>query len=98
MAAIKNDIKAGQGSFFIEENDKRAGEMVVGVQGNNLTVFHTEVAEEFKGKGIGQELLAAMVNYARQHNYRVIPRCSFVHTYFRKSPDKYKDIWNEKDK
>ena len=51
-----NDIQLklkdnGQGAFVIEEGDARLAEMEVAVNNGNLTVYHTEVAEELKGKG-----------------------------------------------
>ena len=52
-----NDIQLklkenGQGAFLIEEGDVRLAEMEVAVNNGNVTVYHTEVAEELKGKGV----------------------------------------------
>jgi hypothetical protein len=41
----------GQGAFFNMEGAEQLGEMVAGVAGKNLTVYHTEVSTKQKAKG-----------------------------------------------
>ena len=85
----------GKGAFFVEEDGKRLAEMVVSVSGSNLTVYHTEVSENLKGKGVSTQLLETMVQYVRDNNLKVIPLCPYVSVQFRRHPDKYDDIWNK---
>ena len=85
----------GKGAFFVEEDGKRVAEMVVSISGSNLTVFHTEVSESLKGKGVSTQLLETMVQYVRDNNLKVIPLCPYVNVQFRRHPDKYDDIWNK---
>lgn len=85
----------GRGAFFIDEYNQKVAEMVVSIQGDNLTVFHTEVAEKLKGKGVASRLLNAMVTYAREHKKKVIPLCVYVKAQFERNPEKYADIWNK---
>lgn len=85
----------GRGAFVIEEADERLAEMAVGISGNNLIVYHTEVSEKLKGQGIGTKLLDEMVNYARNNNLKVVPLCPFVHAQFKRHTEKYADIWNK---
>ena len=85
----------GQGEFVIEQGDVRLAEMEVAVSNGNLTVYHTEVAEELKGKGIASKLLAKMVAYARENKLKVIPLCPYVLAQFKRHPDQYADIWNK---
>jgi uncharacterized protein len=86
---------SGKGAFFIEEDGKRVAEMVISVSGSNLTVYHTEVSESLKGKGVSTELLETMVKYVRDNNLKVIPLCPYVNVQFRRHPGKYDDIWNK---
>lgn len=86
---------SGKGAFFIEEDGKRVAEMVISIAGGNLTVYHTEVSESLKGKGVSTELLEKMVKYVRDNNLKVIPLCPYVNVQFRRHPDKYGDIWNK---
>jgi predicted GNAT family acetyltransferase len=85
----------GQGAFYIKDGAEQLGEMVVGVAGQNLTVYHTEVSVNAEGKGLAKKMLAAMVTYARQHHLKVIPLCPFVHAQFKRHPEEYADVWNK---
>ena len=84
----------GRGAFVIEEGNERLAEMDLGIAGNNLTVYHTEVSEKLKGKGVAAQLLSKMVEYAREHEQKVIPLCSYVQAQFKRHPEQYQDIWN----
>jgi len=87
-----NDL--GRGAFVIEEGNERLAEMDLGIAGNNLTVYHTEVSEKLKGKGVAAQLLSKMVEYAREHQLKVIPLCAYVQAQFKRHPEQYQDIWN----
>ena len=82
-----------RGAFLATEGGEQLGEMVIGLVGSELTVYHTEVSDKAEGKGLAKKLLSAMVEYARQHHLRVKPLCTFVHTQFRRRPAEYADIW-----
>ncbi|WP_153797702.1 GNAT family N-acetyltransferase [Foetidibacter luteolus] len=87
----------GNGHFFIAGDEGRAAEMVVHVAADHLTVYHTEVAPEYEGKGLAKELLAAMVGYARKHQLKVIPLCTYVQAQFKRHPQEYEDVWLKRD-
>ena len=82
----------GHGAFYISDNGKEVAEMVIGIADGKLTVYHTEVQPEAEGKGLATQLLAAMVDYARTHQLKVIPLCPYVAAQFNKRPDEYADI------
>lgn len=95
MSEVQLDINdSGKGAFFIDEEGQRVAEMVIGIAANNLTVYHTEVSEKLKGQGVSTRLLAAMVEYARAHNLKVIPLCPYVSAQFKRHPEQYEDVWN----
>jgi predicted GNAT family acetyltransferase len=96
MTEIKlklNDNKKGM--FNLYENEERIGEMVISISNAELTVYHTEIADHFEGKGYAKLLLDAMIAYVREHNYKVIPLCPYVFAQFKKHPDEYADIWKK---
>jgi len=96
MSDIQLKLKDnGQGAFLIEKGDVRLAEMEVAVNNGNLTVYHTEVAEELKGQGIASKLLSTMVAYARENRLKVIPLCPYVLAQFKRHSDQYADIWNK---
>jgi len=91
---LKWDDKA-TGAFVIDEPEGRSAEMVFGISGEKMTVYHTEVADKHKGQGVAGQLFSKMVDYARQQNLQVLPRCAYVHAQFKRHPDQYSDIWNQ---
>ena len=48
---------------------------------------HTGVPREIGGRGVGKALVHAMVEDARQRDYRVVPGCPFVAKLFERKPD-----------
>ena len=84
-----------KGSFVIEDGDERLAEMAVGIIGENLVVYHTEVADKLKGQGVAPKLLGEMVDYARKNKLKVVPLCPYVNAQFRRHPDQYADVWNQ---
>jgi predicted GNAT family acetyltransferase len=96
MAEVKINIQEnGPSSFNLHDQDGKVGEMVFDIQGNDLTVYHTEVSPEKEGLGYAKLLLDAMVAYVRQNNLKVIPLCPYVHLQFRRHEALYQDIWNK---
>ena len=85
----------GKGAFYIEENGEQLATMEIGIKDNNMTVYHTEVSEKLKGKGVATSLLTTMVDYARKNNLKVIALCPFVSAQFKRHPELYNDIWNQ---
>ena len=60
-------------------------------RGDSLVYDHTIVPPELGGKGVGSALVKHALNYARQHDKKVIPQCSFVSSYINNHPD-YQDL------
>ncbi len=85
----------GRGAFEIREGDEVIGEMVVSVRHSNLIAHHTGVVERMKGQGYADKLFHAMVNHAREHHLKVIPRCAYVEARFKRQPAEYADIWSK---
>ena len=87
------DIKEeGKGAIYLREDGKTLGEMVVGVKDGVLTAYHTEVFEGGEGKGLGKELLNAMVAYAREHQLKVVPVCAYVAAQFKRREEEFADL------
>ncbi|WP_247232903.1 GNAT family N-acetyltransferase [Telluribacter sp. SYSU D00476] len=86
-----------KGSFVILEDGERVAEMVIGIVGEEMSVYHTAVLERLQGQGLAKQLLDTMAEYARDNNLMVTTYCPFVQGQFRKQEDQYSDIW-KKDK
>ena len=85
----------GQGAFVIEDGGEVVAEMEITINKNDLVARHTEVSKQLKGQGVGAKLLGAMVQYAKDHQLKVVPLCPFVNLQFRRHPERYDDVWNK---
>ena len=59
--------------------------------GDRITLTHTEVPEPARGQGIAQDLARSALDYARQHNLRVVPQCPVVARFIERHRD-YEDL------
>ena len=84
----------GHGAFVVLDGPKQLGEMVVGISGSDMTVYHTEVIPEAEGQGLAKMMLEAMVDHARTSHLKVIPLCPYVLAQFQKNPANYAEIWD----
>ena len=61
------------------ENGKLLGKIEFTLSDNNMTILHTYAYES--GRGIGTLLMQNAVEWAKEHNYEIIPVCSFAQKY-----------------
>jgi hypothetical protein len=59
-----------------------------------LDYRHTWVPEPLRKRGIGERLVLDALDWAREHGYRVIPTCPFVHAVVRRHSE-YDDLIGE---
>ena len=64
------------------ENGKLLGKIEFTLSDNNMTVLHTYAYES--GRGIGTLLMQNAVKWAKEHDYMIIPVCSFAKKYLSK--------------
>jgi predicted GNAT family acetyltransferase len=60
-------------------------------RGDVLDLLHTEVDEQFAGRGYASALARTALDYARANNLKVIPTCPFVRKYLQRHPE-YDDL------
>ncbi|MGE6368148.1 GNAT family N-acetyltransferase [Planococcus kocurii] len=60
-----------------------------------LTIDHTEVSPQLEGQGIGQKLVAQIVEYARSENKKIDPQCPFANSVIEKTPE-FQDVLENK--
>ena len=82
-----------RGEIQLFSDDQKAGKMDISVIGNKLTVYHTEVDDEYAGNGFAKLLLNRLVSYARENNLKIVPLCPYVHAQFKLDPEEYNDVW-----
>ena len=80
---IQHEIKGTEGLFYITQGDHHVAEMFYSMASPTLMdIYHTEVSEPLRGKHIGRQLVEAAVNFAREHQYKIKPSCSFAQNVF----------------
>ena len=92
MVEIKHANKESKGIFELYYDGKKAGLMTYSWAGDDKFIIdHTEVDEEYGGKGLGKDLVKAGVEYAREKNVKVIPLCPFAKKVIAKTPE-FQDV------
>ncbi|RZF53633.1 N-acetyltransferase [Acinetobacter halotolerans] len=73
------------GAFKLLDGDVLAGEMAYTWAGDEMLIIdHTDVSDQFRGKGVGRQLLDGLVEFVRQRHVKVIPLCPFAKSVFDK--------------
>lgn len=92
MMQIENEEKSGKGVFFVRDESEQVGKLEYSKSSaGKITVTHTEVAEKFRGEGIAQDLVAAVVDYARKNKLKIDPACPYAKKVIDETPE-FKDI------
>lgn len=89
---IKNENDGKRGHFYMEDDKGLAAEMHYIFSGpGKMIIDHTGVNEEYEGKGLGRQLVKAGVEYAREHQMKILPLCPYARKIFDITPA-YADV------
>ncbi|CAM2798338.1 hypothetical protein SAMN05444143_101610 [Flavobacterium succinicans] len=92
MNEVQVKINDKKGSFFIEIEGKQEAEMTFVFAGEDkIIIDHTGVNPGNEGKGLGKQMVAQAVTYARENNIKIIPLCPFAKKVFDKTPE-FRDV------
>ena len=92
MNEVQLKINDKKGSFFIEIDGKQEAEMTFVFAGEDkIIIDHTGVNPGNEGKGLGKQMVAQAVTYARENNIKIIPLCPFAKKDFDKTPE-FRDV------
>ncbi len=61
------------------------------LDGNTMSILHTEVPEELEGQGIASHLAKFALDFARENQLKVKNQCRFVQVFLRRNPE-YQDL------
>jgi len=56
-----------------------------------VTVFHTEVPQALRGRGIGAVLVRGVLDDIRRRGLKVVPSCGYVRAFMARNPE-FKDL------
>mgnify|MGYP000199539379 CR=1 FL=1 len=74
-----------KGSVYLEDEGKTAAEMTYSIASKQLIIIdHTDVNENYRGQQLGRQLLNALVQKARDEDFKIIPLCPYARSEFEK--------------
>ena len=74
-------------SRFVAVVDGRNCRADYRLDGDVMTVFHTEVPPALEGRGIAGRIVRAVFDHAAAHGLRVRPACSYVRSWAARHPE-----------
>jgi len=78
----------GKGMFYVGQDGAIVAELVYSKSADNkMIIEHTEVDDSLSGKGVGLQLVTTAVEYARTHQMKIVPLCSFARSVFKRKPE-----------
>jgi predicted GNAT family acetyltransferase len=83
-APVVDDTSA---SRYVIREDGAEAELVYLVEGDRMLLLHTEVPEEWGGRGVGSRLVRAALRRAAANALTVVPWCPFARRWLQEHPD-----------
>ncbi|MDE3743827.1 GNAT family N-acetyltransferase [Maribacter polysaccharolyticus] len=88
MVRFEQEDNKEKGRFIMYENEVLAGEITYTWSGETKFIIdHTSVDPEFSGKGFGKQLVIKAVEFAKNNNLKVVPRCPYAKKVFDRNVD-----------
>ena len=84
--------------YEIHVDDRPAGFSEYKLHGGRIAFTHTEIADEFSGRGLARKLVADELADARRRGLAVLPFCPYVRKVIADNPDRYLDLVPAKDR
>jgi uncharacterized protein len=74
--------------FYVGQDGAVLAEMVYSLPTpQKMIIEHTEVDDSLGGKGVGKQLVATAIEYARTHNIKIIPLCPYAKSVLDRTPE-----------
>jgi hypothetical protein len=84
---VKIEQNQNKGMALLIDEGKHAAEMTFSIAGPELIIIdHTDVNENYRGQGLGRQLLDALVEKARNEKFKILPLCPYARSEFEKDP------------
>ena len=82
-------VRQADRQFEITVDGKLAGKTQFFEQDGKRVFFHTEVGDEYGGRGLAGILVKDALDTTRSEGLRVVPVCPYVAAYVKKHDDEY---------
>ncbi len=70
--------------YEIRSDGELAGFVTYRLRPGLIELVHTEIDEEFEGRGLGSQLISFALNDVRERGLAVLPFCPFVNDYIQR--------------
>ena len=80
--AIADDTDSHR--YVVRIDGRRAGLLQYRLHPKSIELVHTEIYEEFEGRGLGSQLISFALDDAREPELAVLPICPFVNDYIQR--------------
>lgn len=87
MMEIQRDEHGRKGAFYIEEDGEWIAELTYIKDDGEMTIDHTEIDERLRGQGIGEQMVRAAVDYARESGLKVKLDCPYASKVIERTPE-----------
>ena len=72
--------------FEASANGRPAGFIVYSIRNGQISLIHTEIDNEFEGKGVASTLVKRALGMVRDSGLPMLPVCPFVQAYVQRHP------------
>ena len=86
MMQIQRDEHGRKGAFYIDEEGEWIAELTYSTNNGVMTIDHTEIDEKLRGEGIGQDMVKAAVEYARENGLKIKALCPYARKVIERTP------------
>ncbi|HEU4318878.1 MAG TPA: GNAT family N-acetyltransferase [Acidimicrobiia bacterium] len=76
-----------EAAYLIEVGEVRAGKAEYRMMSGRRVFTHTEVADEFSGRGLANQVARFALDAMRDQGVPVVPLCPFFAAYIRRHPE-----------
>jgi len=90
---IKHIESKSIGSFVIKKDHKRIAELTYKQEDGAINIDHTEVDKSLRGHGVGEDLVKAAVEFARENDLKVEAVCPYANKVLRETSE-YSDVFS----
>lgn len=86
MGGVRIEIadNADEKRYEIRSDGELAGFLTYRLHSDLIELVHTEIDEEFEGRGLGSQLISFALDDARKRGLAVLPFCPFVNDYIQR--------------
>ena len=86
VSALVED-NADDGRYEVWVDGELAGFTTYTLRPGSILFRHTELDSKFRGRGLGQELVATALSSARKRGLNVLPSCPYVRGFIARNPE-----------